>query len=62
METLSYKQKQLIEKFNISVETTHPTPEKTEYIFLVAGVYNQQKSKNTEIEAYESGIGYCLNK
>lgn len=60
MKNLSIFQKQLIEKFNISVECVHQVPYLDEYIFFINGMYCPQKSQLSEIKAFKAGIKYCM--
>jgi hypothetical protein len=57
MNTLTIKQKRVIENNNVTVEKVE-----NGYIFLIAGCFNQQKPKSTEHEAYLSAIEYITKK
>jgi len=53
MKNLTYKQKQLISKHNITVEQEALTGD---YVYLIAGTHNQQKGCKTEYDAFCAGI------
>ena len=53
MKNLTYKQKQLISKHNITVEQEALTGD---YVYMIAGMYYQQKGCKTEQEAFKKGI------
>jgi hypothetical protein len=61
MNTLTIKQKRVIENNNVTVEMIEQG-EDAGYIFLIAGCYNQQKPKSTEHEAYLSAIEYITKR
>lgn len=53
MKNLTYKQKEMISKHNITVEQEALTGD---YVYLIAGTYNQQKGCKTEYDAFCAGI------
>lgn len=61
MNTLTVKQKRVIENNNITVEKVEQGNETT-YVFLIAGCFNQQKPKDSEHDAYLAAIDFILSK
>lgn len=59
MTTLSIEQQVIISQNDITVEQDSATGN---YIYLIAGVYNQQKGATTEYEAYSAAIKKVINK
>lgn len=59
MTTLTVKQQAIISKNDITVEQDAATGN---YLYLIAGVYNQQKGTKTEYEAYSAAITKIIKK